>query len=248
VDTQTRHALKQDALVNATSSGIGWLEENRGNLLRIGIPVIVAVIAIVVGIVLYNQRSAQAQIALGQAMTTYNSPLRQPGAPADPGQQSFTSIADRAKAANQQFVDVEKKYGWLSAGVTARYFAGLTDLDTGQTGAAETELKKVADSSNGNLAALGKFALAGLYRGQGKDAQAIDLYNRIIAKPTDTIPAATAQLALAEVYEAENKPDEAKKIYAKLKDTDKDSAAGQIASQKLENPQAGLTPKGARRR
>jgi len=42
---------------------------------------------------------------------------------------------------------------------------------------------------------------------------------------------------LAEMYEAQGKPEEAKKIYAKLKDKNEKSAVGMIAAQKL-NPSA----------
>jgi hypothetical protein len=44
-------------------------------------------------------------------------------------------------------------------------------------------------------------------------------------------------MQLAEMYEAQGKPEEAKKIYAKLKDKDAKSAVGMMAAQKL-NPSA----------
>ena len=48
-----------------------------------------------------------------------------------------------------------------------------------------------------------------------------------------TVPAATGQLQLAQLYDANNKPAEANKIYAQLKAKDQTTAAGQIAAQKL---------------
>jgi len=83
----------------------------------------------------------------------------------------------------------------------------------------------------------GKLSLAQLYRQTGRDAQAIDLYNELTAKPATTVPAGLAQLQLAELYENEGKPDAAKKIYAQLKDKDAKGPAGQLATQKL-NPAA----------
>ena len=64
-------------------------------------------------------------------------------------------------------------------------------------GDAEKAFRKTADSGDANLAALGKLALAGLYRQNKRDTEAIDLYKQLIAKPTATVPAATAQLELA---------------------------------------------------
>jgi hypothetical protein len=55
----------------------------------------------------------------------------------------------------------------------------------------------------------------------------------LIAKPTLTVPISTARLALAETYEA-TRPDEARRLYALIKDEDKTSAAAQIAAQKLD--------------
>jgi thioredoxin-like negative regulator of GroEL len=63
----------------------------------------------------------------------------------------------------------------------------------------------------------------------------VEIYNELTAKPTTTVPSGLAQLQLAELYEAQGKPELAKKIYAQLKDKDAKGAAGSLAAQKL-NP------------
>jgi hypothetical protein len=55
----------------------------------------------------------------------------------------------------------------------------------------------------------------------------------VIAHPTTTVPKSSAQLQLAALYES-TQPEEARRIYAEIKDQDKDSDAAQIASQKLQ--------------
>ena len=145
----------------------------------------------------------------------------------------YATSADRAKAANQQFVAVAQQYGWLAEGAKAHYFAGVTYEELGQNVAAETELKAAAGSWDRNLANLAKLALAGLYHQTDRDAQAIDLYNALAAKPSETVPAAVAQLDLADLYAAEGKQEQARALWAKVKDADKDGAAGSIAAQKL---------------
>lgn len=231
MDSQTRHALKQDKFVQTTQSGVDWVGENRGSVIRLSIAAVVVLAVIIAGLVLYNQRATAAETALGSALDVYASPLAQPGQPATKG--VFTSTADRAKAANQQFVQVANQYGWLPEGSKAHYFAGLTYQQMGQTGSAETELKAAASAWDSNLASLAKFALAGFYHQTSRDAQAIDLYNGLIAKPTSAVPAYTAQLALADLYAAAGKQDQAKQIWAKVKDADKTGAAGSIAADKL---------------
>jgi tetratricopeptide (TPR) repeat protein len=231
VDSQTRHALKQDKFVMATQSSASWVGDNRSSVIRYSIAVVIVLAVVIAGLVYYNLRAAAAETALGSALDAYSSPLAQPGTPAQKG--VYTTAADRSKAANQQFVQVAKQYGWLPEGGKAHYFAGLTYQDLGQTASAETELKAAAGSWDGNLVSLAKFALAGFYHKTSRDAQAIDLYNALIAKPTDAVPVYTAQLALADLYSATGKTDQAKQLWAKVKDADKTGAAGSIAAEKL---------------
>jgi predicted negative regulator of RcsB-dependent stress response len=128
---------------------------------------------------------------------------------------------------------VAAEYGLLPQGSKAHYFAGITDEELGQTGPAETELKAASGAWDRNLSNLAKLALAGLYHETNRDSQAIDIYNAVVAKPSETVPAAVAQLDLADLYAAEGKQDQARALWAKVKDADKDGAAGSIAAQKL---------------
>ena len=237
MDQQTRQALKRDKFVSTTNQGLEWASENREQAMKYGIAAAAVIVLLIIWAVVYHSRSASAAAALGDAMQTYQTPLANPQQPAPEGIKTFSSIAERAKAANAQFVAVADKYGMTAAGENAEYFAGLTYEDAGQNQQAEDALKKVAGSWNSRLASLGKFALAQLYRNTNRDAQAIDLYNQLSAKPTDTVPYGMAQLTLADLYNAEGKTDEAKKIYASLKDKDSKGPAGEIAAQKL-NPAA----------
>lgn len=231
MDTQTRHALKNDKLQQATAGSLDWMTEHRSNVVRWVVIGAIVLVVVVGGLVFWNVRSSAAEKALGAALDTYSSPLAQPGAPAQQG--TYATAADRAKAANKQFVDVANQYGMTSEGGKAHYFAGVTYQELGQTASAETELKKAADAWDHNLSNLAKIALAGLYHQTGRDAQAIDLYNEIVAKPSTTVPAAVAQLDLADLYVAQGKQDMAKALWAKIKESDKDGMAGSIATQKL---------------
>jgi len=231
VDTQTRHALKGDKFAQATKTSVTWLSGHRTNVVRWAIG---AAAVLVVGIgflVFWNMQQSAAEQALGKALDIYTAPLALPGAPAESG--TYATVTDRAKAANQQFKAVADKYGWLTEGSKARYFQGVTEQELGQTAAAEADLKKVADAWNRNLANVAKVALASIYHQTGRDQQAIDLYNEIIAKPSETVTAGVAQLDLADLYDATGKQAQAKALWAKLKDSDKDGAAGSIAAQKL---------------
>jgi tetratricopeptide (TPR) repeat protein len=232
LDTHTRHALNQDRFFEATASGLGWLQLHRTNAIRLATAIVIIVALIVAGAIFYNTRSNNAEIAFGKAMDIYTTPLRQPGQPVAPGEPSYGTSAERAKAVNPQFVDIASRYRWWKIGANAQYFAGLTYLDMSQTAPAEAALQKAAGSHDSALAALAKMALAGLYRQTERNGQAIDLYQQLIKNPTNTVPASAAKLQLAQIYETTN-PAQAKKLYAEIKDQDKTTAAGQIAAQKL---------------
>jgi tetratricopeptide (TPR) repeat protein len=231
VDTQTRHALKKDSFAQATATSFSWISGHRSGVLRLVIGVALVLVLGLGALIYWNIESAAGDTALGSAMDTYNAPLAQPGVPAGTG--IYSTAADRSRTANQQFSAVAQKYGWLPQGAKARYFAGITDEDLGQNASAETNLKAASDAWDRNLANLAKLALAGLYHQTGRDPQAVDLYNSLTAKPSETVSAAVAQLDLADLYAAEGKQDQARALWAKVKDTDKDGAAGSIATQKL---------------
>ncbi len=231
MDTQTRHALKGDKFAQATQSSVTWLSGHRSGVIRGVVVIAVLVLALVGAGVFVAMRTSAANLALGAALDAYASPLLPPGAPPEPG--IYATAAERSKAANEKFVAVANTYGWLPEGTKARYFAGVTYAELGQNGPAETELKEAADAWDRNIANLAKLALAGLYHQTNRDAQAIDLYNAIAAKPSVTVSAAVAQLNLADLYAATGKRDMARVLWAKVKDGDKDGAAGSIAAQKL---------------
>lgn len=235
MDTKTRHALKQDSFAHATASSFSWLSGHKSGVVRWTIITLVALVVVIGGAIFWNMQATAADTALGDAMDTYGSPLAQAGLPAGDG--VFATAAERSKAANKQFMDVAGKYGWLPQGAKAHYFAGVTDQEMGQTANAETELKAAAGSWDRNLANLAKVALAGLYHQTGRDAQAMEVYNDLVAKPSETVSAAVAQLDMAEIYAAQGKQDQARALWAKVKDADKDGAAGAIAAQKLAGKQ-----------
>ncbi len=210
---------------------MSWLSGHRSGVVRWVIGGAVVLVLAIGTLILWNVKSAAADTALGAAMDTYNAPLTQPGLPVGNG--VYATSADRSKAANQQFAAVANQYGWLPQGTKAHYFAGITDEELGQNASAETELKAASGAWDRNLSNLAQLALAGLYHQTARDAQAIDIYNALAAKPSETVSTAVAQLDLADLYAAQGKQDQARALWAKVKDADKDGAAGSIATQKL---------------
>ena len=214
-------------------SGPLFIPQNRRFLLTVlGAIVAVALVGAIIAAV-YWHRSTEANQALADAMRTFSTPVVQPGQPVPAGPKTFSSTADRAREANGQFAAVANTYGMTPGGRNALYLEGVTALQMGQTATAETLLTKSAGSWNRDVAALAKLSLASLYHGSGRDAQAVELLQKLAAKPTVTVPKGLAQLQLADLYGSEGKKDQARKIYAEIKDKDPKSAAAELASQDL---------------
>jgi tetratricopeptide (TPR) repeat protein len=247
VDNATKRQLKKkDQFVALTTSGVHWAEEHRRKTIIAAVTLVVVVLAAVGGYTFYQHRTNQADTAFGAAMQVYQTPLLNPAQPMPPGTKTFNSAKERAAAANTQFTQVANQFGLTKSGKLAEYFAGVTYMEEGQNGPAEDAFKKTASSWDSGLAALGKSSLAELYQQTNRDAQAIDLYNELAKGTAATVPPMLAQLQLAELYQSQGKTEQARQIYAIIKDKDKDSkgkpgAASQIASEKL-NPRAAAAP------
>jgi tetratricopeptide (TPR) repeat protein len=236
VRAETRHQLKEDrfskATLHAAEQTVHWTVEHQSKLVIAGI--VVAVVALIGfgGWYYMNSQNEKASIELGSAGRILEQQVRPPGVPAQPGFPSFASTQERATEARKQFQNVVDRYPHTRTADMARYFVGLTSSQLGDNAAAERNLQEVAKSSNKDLASLGKFALASVFRTENKDAQAIDLYKQLIDKPTTAVSKTTAQLELASFYEGRQKPDEAKRIYDQIQKENPASEAAQLAQQR----------------
>src|ERR1039458_9717755 len=103
VDQQTRAALKKDKFVTTTTHGLEWASENRQSVIVNGGILLAAILIAVVSVVVYNSRAEAASVAFGAAMQAYQTPLAQPGPAVPPGVKTYSSIAERARAAGALF-------------------------------------------------------------------------------------------------------------------------------------------------
>ncbi len=230
----TRHQLKENAFAETTADTISWAVEHRSKLIAAAVIVAIAAAA-ALGIWAYvDYRNRQASDELAGALQKYNAPIRPAGEPPSPEILSYASSAERAKAANADFTRIADKYSFTRNGRIARYFAGITLHDMGDNAAAEKQLQDVASSRDKEVASLAKLALASIDQDAGKTQQAIDLYKSLIASPTTSVGITTAQFELANLYEGNHQPLEARKLYEQMQKADPTGPVGQLAGQKLQ--------------
>src|SRR5438045_291554 len=143
MDRQQRRNLKHDKFVDEVGSLSARARENQRLLLTItAAAVLIAVLAY--GIYFYrSNREQKAQIALGMAIETIESPLLPaPGAQPIPGAKFKTEPA-RTAAAEQQFKDVETSYGGTDAADVASLYLARIAADNGELPTARTRLQKL---------------------------------------------------------------------------------------------------------
>ena len=235
---ETRHQLKQDKFSRTTlqvaEQTVHWTAEHKSKLIVVGVAVVV-VVAAVLGTWFYlEKQDEKASVDFTKAVSTLNSPIRPAGMPPQPEYPSFASVNERATEAHKEFQSIVDKYPHTHAADYARYFLGVSSSQLGNYAAAESELKPVSEYHNAELSSLAKAALASVYRNMNRNKDAIDLYKQLIQNPTTTVGKSSAEIQLAETYQAAGMNADAKKMYEQISKESPQSQAAQFATGKLE--------------
>ncbi len=232
--SSTRHQLKTDEFRETTVTTLNWASENRPTLVAAAVVIAVILAAVIGGYTYVNYRNQEARGMLGAAIDKYNAAIRPAGQPATPEMLTYASAVERAKAANAEFTQVVDKYSFTESGRIARYFEGITLRDMGDTAGAETQLKKVASGWDKSMAGLAKLALASLYADTNQTSKAIETYKDLIDHPSKSVGKWTPQFELADLYQENNQPEDARKLYQELQKESPTSPIGQVATQRLQ--------------
>ena len=234
---ETRHHLKQDAFsrvtIDAAERTADWTVEHRSTVIISAVAIVIVLAAGIGGWFYLSAQDEKASLELSQAVRTMDTQLRPEGMPAQPDVPSFTSAKERAQAAQKQFQAIVDKYPHTRTADMAHYFLGVNAANLSDNAAAERNFKEVASGGSREVAAIAKFALAGLYSQTNRTKDAVALYQELINKPTASVSKVTAQLQLAELYKNSNQPLDAKRIYEQIKKDNAGNEAGQLATQRL---------------
>src|SRR5688500_18669433 len=106
----TRHDLKHDRFAEATAETLSWAGEHRTQITAALVVAAVLLVAGIGGWAWLQQRNLTASADLGEALRTLHAQLREVDTPARPGVPSFTSVEERARAAQQSFRSIRDQY------------------------------------------------------------------------------------------------------------------------------------------
>ncbi|MGH9559311.1 MAG: tetratricopeptide repeat protein [Bryobacteraceae bacterium] len=193
---QERKNLKSDKFAEEFGHGFEFITEHKAESIRYG-SIALALILIAVGTFYYRRHEATArEQALAAALHIDNATVANASPP--PGTLNFTTQAEKDKAREKAFSDLEAKYPGTQEGAMAGMYLASDAVDQGDMAAAEKRFKMVMDNAPKAYASKAKLALAQVYAGEGKTADAEKLLRDLIAHPTITVSKdeATIQLAL----------------------------------------------------
>lgn len=227
----TRQELKKDEFGAQLGAGLGYFMHHKRPLLKwLGIGAGVVVLVFVVLLFLRHRNEAAAE-AFGKALDTYHSQVT-PEPPKDSTAKTFKTDKERLEASISEFNNVAEQHGGTAPAKWAKYYVALANLELEKYSDAEKDLQWLANEGNADLSSSAKLALAGAYERQNKRAEAEKLLKEIIAKPSNTVPKATAQLTLADLYRASN-PAQARALYQELAKDFPDTTIAELANMRI---------------
>ncbi len=208
---ELKDSVQHDQFTDTVSNVVNYTFADRQRLIRWAI--IAGAVLLLVGAAIWfsSYRRSVRQEDLESAFAVLNAPV---GA-SDTSGKSFPISEAKTKASMKALADVVSKDGGTREGLIAQYYLGALKAQNGDPKGAESDLSAVANASS-ECAPLAKIALAQLYTGQNRSADAQKLLREVVNNPTDLVSRAQAQVLLAQSLQSSN-PQEAKKIVQSLR-------------------------------
>ncbi|MDT4896552.1 MAG: hypothetical protein QOH25_1629 [Acidobacteriota bacterium] len=160
-----------------------------------------------------GNKANEARLALGRAIKIAEAPVVATPVPGSTAP-SFRTEKERSQKAVEEFQKVAASYGGTT-GEHARYFAATYQLHLDRA-KGMTELDALTRSSDAEVSALARFALAQAKEGDAKYDEAAALYTELARQGSTIITPDTANLRLALVYVKLGKKQEAADILFKM--------------------------------
>ena len=195
---------------------LGDALEGKGRTILYGLGAAVLAAILIIAFVRWRNRKAdEARQALGRAITVATTDISATPVVGS-SQPSFNTEFERAQRSIDEFQKVAAKYGDPYR-AEARYFIASNRLVIDRPKGI-SELAELSNSSVPEVAALSKFALAQAKESDGKLDEAAQLYSDLAKQNNPNVPAETANLRLAKVYNKQGKKKEASDVLFNIVD------------------------------
>lgn len=209
----TRKELKTDRFAQEVGHTVEYVGEHKKQVIRYGIAAAV-IIVLAIGIISYfRHQNAERQQALMDALRIQQAGVNQPG---NEFMLSYPTQQAKDAAMKKAFLDLYARYPNSEQGIIGKYYLAIMAADAGKMQEAEAGFQVVASSSHKAYASLAELALAQIYAGENKTAQAEKLLRDLIAHPTVFVSSEQATIELAGILQS-TQPAEANKLLDPLR-------------------------------
>jgi tetratricopeptide (TPR) repeat protein len=238
-----RKHLKENDLASTLESVRDYVEPRRNVLAKVGLFVVVALVAIA-GLSIWRERNAsRGAEALAQAMVALNAPVVPAGVTGEEGLPAaaqlgaagtFATEEAKLNAAMPKLQTAADAYPDTYAGIQARYhlagaLAALSRHDEAIAAFDEVTSRAGSDSLYGRMARLGK---ADAQARAGQLDAAIASWKAMATEEADELPADAILMDLARAYVRKGDTEEARKAFTEI--VDKHPASPYIAEARAE--------------
>lgn len=208
-----RKELKTDKFAVEVEHSVEYVAEHKKQVIQYGAAAL-AVVVIAGGIWMYRDRQAeQRQQELTAAMDIMQVPLSP--TPFTNGAPSFPNDTAKDQAAEKAFkAFLDKHAGSKEAAIAASYLGSIA-MDLNKLADAEKYFQMSANSSDKNLASVGKLSLAQVYLSSNRAADAEKILRELQQNPTAFVSKEQATIALVQALST-SKPAEARKLLTPL--------------------------------
>jgi predicted negative regulator of RcsB-dependent stress response len=181
-----------------------------------------------------GHQNARAWTDYSQAMQVYSAPVQGSAQPPMPGEMTYASDAVKYQAAQKSMGEVAMKFPHTRYGQMARYYAAVSLDHLGRYQDAVNWLLPMTKGGDAQLRALATFELAHIYDRMNKSSQAVELYQKLLSKPSVFVPKPVVLMALGDHFRAQNQNQQATKYYQQIKTEYPNTGLADQADQRLE--------------
>lgn len=220
-DKITKKDLKApDEFVTLAGQVARWSGENYKALVSVSVACVVLVLAVFGWQWYAESNTERASKAFADAVQILDAPVTKDGAPDVPKPEgSYSSDADKYKAALYNFETVKKDYSGSPTASLAIFFSGLCALKVGEGDRALQTFKEYLDREgpSGTLSAFALGLMAEAYEAKGELDRAKETYRRMTEEPFKA-NRMTGLYHLARIEQKTGEPMKAAELFSSLLD------------------------------
>jgi TolA-binding protein len=221
--TERKH-LKENELVHLVTAARDAVTGQSRHALGLALAIAIAGAAVLGYFGWRNRADAQANSALGEAMTIEEAPVGPPpqspaGSPPPPTALRFATDKEKYEAARTKFKTVADEHPSTEAGIFARYREGAALMMLGNPKEAVTAFEDAVTRGNGSIyGEMARLGLADALARNGEYDRAIETYKSFADRTDGPLPIDGILMQLGRTYRAAGKTAEAKETFSRIVD------------------------------